>query len=319
MNHGELDRVASTVPPGAGAAVMGTAILSTGMAGVPVPWLSYVLVALAAVLWLALAALFLTRLFVHRARWVADADVPASLTGVAGTCVLGTRLSLLGWRTASMALLALAAVLWLVLLPLVLAHWSTPTVGASFLLCVSTQALAVLTASVGIVTGLRGLAVVAGVLFVAGLVAYAAVLVTFDFRQVARGVGDHWVAGGALAISTLAATKLLLAAGLLGVPADVLRPTALVLCGLAGAWYLVLAVAEASWRRPHYDVRRWSTVFPLGMTATACINLGLAAGISAVHTVGQVLIWPALAVWAVVAYGAAGHLHRAALDVRGAP
>lgn len=317
--NGELDRFASTVPPGAGAAVMGTAILSTGMAGVPVLWLSYVLVAIAAVLWLALAVLFLTRLLAHRARWVADADVPPSLTGVAGTCVLGTRLSMLGWLPVSVALLALAAALWLVLLPLVLQHWKTPTVGVNFLLCVSTQALAVLSASVAIAEQLRWLAVVAGVLFLAGLVAYVSVLVTFDFRQVAHGAGDHWVAGGALAISTLAATKLYLAAGLLGVSGGVLRVVALVLWALAAGWYLVLAVGEAIWRRPHYDVRRWSTVFPLGMTATAAINLGVAAQLPGIRTAGQVLIWPALAVWAAVAYGAANKLRSAALDVRGTP
>ncbi|BCJ33556.1 membrane protein [Actinocatenispora thailandica] len=317
--NGELGRVVSTVPPGAGAAVMGTAILSTGMAGVPVRWLSYVLVVIAAVLWLALAVLFLNRLLVHRARWVADADVPASLTGVAGTCVLATRLSMLGWLPVAAAMLALSAALWLVLLPLVLAHWQKPTVGANFLLCVSTQGLVVLAASIGAAEQLRWLAVVAGVLFVAGLVAYAGVLVTFDFRQVARGAGDHWVAGGALAISTLAATKLYLAAGLLGVPGGALRVAALVLWALAVGWYLVLAVAEAVWRRPRYDVRRWSTVFPLGMTATACINLGMAAHLPAIRTAGQVLIWPALAVWAAVAYGAANRLRSAALDVRGTP
>ena len=316
---GEWSRISSTVPPGAGAAVMGTAILSIGMAGVPVLWLSYVLAAIAAVLWLALAVLFLSRLFGNRARWVADADVPPSLTGVAGTCVLGTRLSLLGWQPVAVALLVVAAALWMVLLPMVLAHWSTPTVGVSFLLCVSTQGLAVLAATLGTAERLGWLVAVAGVLFGVGLVAYLSVLVTFDFRQVAVGAGDHWVAGGALAISALAAAKLLAATDLLGVSAAVLRPTALVVWALAAAWYLVLAVAEVIWRRPRYDVRRWSTVFPLGMTAAASINVGLAVPVQAIHTAGQVLVWPALAVWLAVGYGAANKMRSAALDMRGTP
>ena len=38
----------------------------------------------------------------------------------------------------------------------------------------------------------------------------------FDLRELLTGQGDHWVAGGALAISALAAGKITEAAGALG-------------------------------------------------------------------------------------------------------
>src|SRR5207302_2009023 len=51
-----------------------------------------------------------------------------------------------------------------------------------------------------------------------------------------------------------------------------------VLLGIALAWYVVLAYCEARWWRPRYDVRRWSTVFPLAMTALATLSTGAVAG-----------------------------------------
>jgi hypothetical protein len=47
---------------------------------------------------------------------------------------LGTRLTLLGWNWAGIALLAIAFAFWLVLLTPVLTHWVTPTVGVSLVL-----------------------------------------------------------------------------------------------------------------------------------------------------------------------------------------
>lgn len=311
--NGGVGKVVSTVPPGAGAAVMGTAILSVGTGLVPIMWLSYVLLVVAALLWVALAAVFLTRLAGDRTRWRSDADVPASLTGVAGTCVLGTRLSLFGWQPLAGALLALAFVLWLVLLPMVLRHWVTPTVGASFLVCVATQGLAVLGATVAAATGYAWLAVAAGIAFLLGLVAYVGVVATFDVRQVARGRGDHWVAGGAVAISALACGKLVGVADLFGMARGPVQVAALVLWGVAVLWYLVLAVAELRWPRFAYDVRRWSTVFPLGMTAVASLVIGTATHHRVVHVVGLVLIWPALVVWALTAVGAARHMRATAV------
>jgi hypothetical protein len=38
------------------------------------------------------------------------------------------------------------------------------------------------------------------------------VISRFDLRQLATGHGDHWITGGALAISTLAAGRITLAA-----------------------------------------------------------------------------------------------------------
>jgi hypothetical protein len=87
---------------------------------------------------------------------------------------------------------------------------ATPTIGVSFVLSVSTESLAVLSAGVAAAEAARWLLVAALAPFVLGLAFYAFVIARFDFRQLAVGRGDHWITGGALAISTLAAARIAL-------------------------------------------------------------------------------------------------------------
>ena len=164
---------------------------------------------IAGVTWLALAAVVPLRAWVDRARVRAELRTPAALTSVAGTAVLGTRLAMLGWAWAGIAALAIAAVVWALLLTPVLAHWRTPTDGSSLVLIVATESLAVLAALLAASERADWLLVTALAPFVLGLAFYAFAIARFDLRQLAVGLGDQWIAGGALAISTLAAGKLL--------------------------------------------------------------------------------------------------------------
>ncbi|WP_405732470.1 tellurite resistance/C4-dicarboxylate transporter family protein [Streptomyces sp. NBC_00028] len=298
-------------PPAAGSAVMATGILSVGLHLTGYEVVSRVALALASVAWVALAADFVVRLVWQRSRWVTEAQTPGALTAVAATTVLGTRFSALGWQTLAEALLALSALLWPVLIVLVVGHWKRRMPGAVFLACVATQGLAVLGATLAGALSTSWLARVALVLFWLGLVAYGLALAHFDLRQVTQGAGDHWVAGGAMAISALAGSKLIAAdSARLYLWNDddrgVLRAVTLALLVLDLSWYVVLLIAEIGWRRPHYDVRRWATVFPMGMTAVATLSVATALEVSWLRTPGEVLLWIAVAVWLAVAVGAAG-------------
>jgi len=298
-------------PPAAGSAVMATGILSVGLHLTGYEVVSRVALALASVAWVALAADFVVRLVWQRSRWVTEAQTPGALTAVAATTVLGTRFSALGWQTLAEALLALSALLWPVLIVLVVGHWKRRMPGAVFLACVATQGLAVLGATLAGALSTSWLARVALVLFWLGLVAYGLALAHFDLRQVTQGAGDHWVAGGAMAISALAGSKLIAAdSARLYLWNDddrgVLRAVTLALLVLDLSWYVVLLLAEIGWRRPHYDVRRWATVFPMGMTAAATLSVAAALEVSWLRTPGEVLLWIAVAVWLAVAAGAVG-------------
>jgi tellurite resistance protein TehA-like permease len=291
------------VPPGAGAAVMATGILSVGMRLTQHDVLSAVLLTIAAALWVVLALAFAVQLGYDRAGWQASAANPPALTAVAATCVLGTRISLAGRQSLALALLAVAAVAWPWLLVSVMRHWKRPEPGAVFLVCVATQSLAVLGGTLALAGSGDWLARAALVVGCLGVVLYAEALVRFDFRQVFTGAGDHWVAAGALAISALAGSKLTASPLWTGDAHRALRAATLILLALDLAWYAVLAAAETARPRPHYDLRRWSTVFPLGMTAVATLSTGQAAHVSWLHGLGTVLLWIAAAVWLLTAAG----------------
>lgn len=67
----------------------------------------------------------------------------------------------------------------------------------------TTQGLAVLAATLAAAERTVWLAHTALVLCRLGLVPYGFALAHFDVRQVLEGTGDHWIPGGALAISAL--------------------------------------------------------------------------------------------------------------------
>ncbi|MFF1687556.1 tellurite resistance/C4-dicarboxylate transporter family protein [Streptomyces sp. NPDC058254] len=287
----------SQLPPAAGAAVMATGIISVGLHLTGHSVLSGIMLVLSAALWLVLAADFANRMVRERDRWQSEADTPAALTAVAATAVLGTRISLFGWQPLAEALLAVSVVVWPVLMINVVRHWKPRMPGGVFLGCVATQGLVVLAATLAPAVGAHWLAFTGMVLFWGGLVLYCFALLRFDLCEVASGAGDQWVAGGALAISALAASKLV-ATGLWNEDdTDVLRTVSFLLLALDVTWYVVLVLAEVRWPRPRYDIRRWSTVFPMGMTAAAALSVGAAADVTWLKGPGQVLVWVAVAAW----------------------
>ena len=296
-------------PPTAGAAVMATGILSVALHQAGYETLSRIALALACASWLALTVDFTARLLRDRARWMKEAATPAALTAIAATTVLGTRFTTLGWETLAKALLALAALLWPGLLIAVVRHWHPRMPGAVFLGCVATEGLAVLGATLAATVSSAWLAHAALVLFWLGLVLYLIALTRFDLRQVVHGAGDHWVAGGALAISALAGSKLIAADSnrlYLWNDDDIsaLRTVTVALLVLDLAWYAALLLAEIAWPRLRYDVRRWATVFPMGMTAAAALSVATAVDVPWLKTPGEVLLWIAVAAWLAVTAGA---------------
>jgi tellurite resistance protein TehA-like permease len=265
--------------------------------------LSRVLLVVGAVAWIALGLLLAARTLRDRDRVESEARSPAALTGVAATAFLGTRLTLLGSTTAGIVLLVVALGLWLVLVRSVLAHWVTPTVGASLMLVVSTESLAALAAVLAVHERANWLLTAAIAPFLLGLVFYAFVMARFDLHQLSSGQGDHWITAGALAISAVAAARITLGAShlhSLTAVTGALKAVSLALWVLIACWLPILVVAETVRPRLQYNVRRWSTVFPVGMHAACSFGVGAAVSAGAITTFGRVWVWVALAVWLVV-------------------
>jgi hypothetical protein len=296
--------------PENGAIVMSTAVISVACQMTGVGVLGRALAGLAFVVWALLGALLARGVAVDRGLQRA-LRTPSVLTAVAATAGLGSALAANGSSEPAPLLLALSAAVWLVLLPAVLWFRRTPTRGASFLTCVATQSLAVLGATVFFrTTHVRWMLAGDCALIAAGLGLYVWTLASFDWRQLRTGAGDHWILAGALSISALATAEALRAdpAGVgLAAIGPVLRAMDVGLWSLAVAGVCVLAVFELRFPRWSYDVRRWATVFPLGMTAAATQATGRAEGVLWMTRLGEVLTWIALATCAVVAAGALRH------------
>jgi tellurite resistance protein TehA-like permease len=281
---------------------MGTGIVSVALSLDGAPTISKVLLAITGVMWVTLVALAAARVVHDRAGFRADARTPAALTSVAGTAVLGTGLTALGWSWAGIALLVIAAALWALLIAPVLANLETPTVGVTLLLAVATESLAELAATLAAQEHARWLLAAALAPFALGLCFYVLVISRFDLGELVAGQGDHWITGGALAISTLAAGRIAAGAKALSMlgGGGVLNAIALGLWIATMLWLPVLLVAEVRWPRLHCDLRRWSTVFPVGMYAACSFVVGTVAAIGAATSFARVWVWLALAVWAAV-------------------
>ncbi|WP_328982346.1 hypothetical protein [Streptomyces mirabilis] len=178
-----------------------------------------------------------------------------------------------------------------------------------FLVCVATQGLAVLGGTLAFSLPSGWLAWPALGCFVLGLALYPIAFLRFDLGQVRSGAGEQWVAGGTLAISALAGAKLLAVPAWRGTALhDALRALTLVTLALSVCWYAVLVFAEARWPRLRYDMRRWATVFPMGMTAVATLSVADAAAVGWLRTPGQVLLWIAVTAWVLALAGLVRHL-----------
>lgn len=266
---------------------MGTGIVSVALALDGEYVLSDVLLVLAVAVLAAVGAVLLALAVADRQTLRETACAPAGLTWVAATDVVGSRLSIIGWRHEAAVLLVVGVALWLVVVPCVAAHWTTPTVGVSFLLVVATESIAVLAAHLSH-------AELALVPFGLGLALYLVVLARFDLRQLVVGRGDHWIAGGALAIAALACARCAQAT-------PGLHTVALAVWAAAAAWLPVLVVSELRRGRRPFDERWWSTVFPLGMYAACSFAVGRIAGVNVLTRFADAWVWVAVAVWAFVA------------------
>lgn len=298
------------LPLSSGSVVMGTGIVSVTLLLAGQQLLSRVLMALTALAWVAYTVTIGLRVLGDRERVREEARSPTALSAVAATAVLGSRLETYGLRTDATILLIIALAVWLGLSVLV-KDALRERGGASFMLTVSVESLSVLAAAIAQAERSAWLTVAAMAGCALGLALYLVAIVRFDRRQVLVGGGDQWIAGGALAISALAAGECSAAAQ----AAPALQPavaTAQAVCvavWIASVlWWIALVGSEFAAPRFRYDMRRWATVFPVGMYGASSFAAARAGGWHTLASIARVWSWVALAVWLAVAVGMARRL-----------
>ena len=242
-------QLTSAIPPASWTIVMASGVVSIDLSADHQPVLSAIMLGFAAAAWLLLAVVLAAPLVYQHGRFAREASSPVSLASVAATAVLGTRLAMQDYRLAAAALLAVAGTGWAVLVVPVLRSWRTPTTGVSFLVGVATDGLALLGATLAVSYRAGWLVGTAVFFLLLAMAFYVFTAVRFDLRQLLSGHGDHWIAGGALAISALTTGKNFEAADALGRFSHqrrALTAGTLVLWCLAMAWLPVLISARSS-------------------------------------------------------------------------
>ena len=333
--------------PGYFALVMATGILSVGMTLVGFTVLSTALLAVCATAFVLLLVLTVVRLLRHRDAIVADFLDPARAFGfftyVAGTNVLGVRLSMSGHHDVTAVFLAVTLLAWVVLgyvVPwtAVLGKSVRPVVasanGTWFIWVVASQSVAVAAATLEPVspTVRGGLAIVAVLSWSVGIFLYAAAgiivalrMLLYDLRPVDLNP-PYWVAMGACAITVLAGARIveMAAAPMVDATRGLVAGVSVVFWSFA-TWLIPVLFAVGWWRhRRHrvplrYEATLWSMVFPLGMYAVAGIYLGQADNLPLVGWIGAAELWLAFVVCLLVFIAMLHHLYRTVLRPRALP
>jgi tellurite resistance protein TehA-like permease len=309
--------------------VMATGIVATGVRQDGWRGAFDALVVIAAAVWIAAISATLVRLARSSAGLRADASAPGQAFAwyamVASCVVLGSCLARLGGpgAPAAEALAGVALATWLVVTTLVPARFArraarpnlSSITGSWYLWPVATQSLAIAAVVLGADGELpAGPAVIAAIVaWSAGVALYLVTSILVATRLARAGPGPagtragYWVAMGAAAISVLAAALIVRVPGAAAAQdaGRELKAAGVLLWSVGTALYLVLVVATARWwirtrSRPDYQPSTWVIVFPLGMYAVASWQLGAATGLTFLHRVGTVTVWPAALAWAAV-------------------
>ncbi len=332
--HRFAGRWAGELPPAAFAMVMATGIVSiaASLLGLTAPAATLLVINLIA--YAVLVALLLARLRAYPERVRADfrdhTRAPGFLTLVAGTCVLGAQLVVLtGWAAPATWLWIGGILIWSTL---IYAFFFTMTMlpekpplerglnGAWMLIVVATQSVSILGTLLApgfdasrhaAVLSLSLLLFLLGCMFY--ILLFSLVLFRFLFFPIdpALMTPPYWINMGAVAITTLAGSLLMLHAGSWAFLVDVLpflQGFTLFFWATA-TWWIPLLLLLGIWRHVihrvplRYDAQYWSMVFPLGMYSVSTFRLIEAIGWSFLLPLPRVMGVIALLAWAAAFTG----------------
>jgi tellurite resistance protein TehA-like permease len=326
-------RTAADLFPGYFALVMATGIISIACFLLEMKTIALVLLGINVVAYAILWLLLLLRLFFFFSRVKADINDhqrgPGFFTVVAGTCVFGSELLIVvdQYRIA-LALWFLGLLLWAVIMYTFFAAMTVrenkPSIeaglnGGWLLIVVATQSISVLGTLLANRFGdYRELALFFTLcMFLLGCMLYLPLITLIFYRftfvdvTMAALTPPYWINMGAVAITTLAGARLIIAAPgwpLLNEVVPFLKGFTLFFWA-AGTWWIPLLFILGFWRHVYkrfplrYDPQYWGMVFPFGMYTVCTFQLSKAINFQPLLIIPRYFVYLALVGWLAAATG----------------
>ena len=315
------------------ALVMATGIISIACFLLGMNTFAIVLLVVNLVAYVVLWLLLLTRLVFFFARVRSDISNhvrgPGFFTIVAGTCVLGSQLLIVADRhRIATVLWLIGMLLWVVIMYVfftaMTVNETKPTIetglnGGWLLAVVATQSISVLGTLLIDRIGVYREPILFFTLcmFLLGCMLYLPLITLIFYRftfvnvTMALLTPPYWINMGAVAITTLAGARLIIAAPTWNLLSDLspfLKGFTLFFWA-AGTWWIPLLLILGFWRHVYkrfplkYDPQYWGMVFPFGMYTVCTFQLSRAINFPTLLIIPKVFIYLALIGWLAVFFG----------------
>lgn len=251
---------------------------------------------------------------------------PGFFTLIAASGVLGSQFVIIkSMMTIGLYFWIVAFVVWFILMytffTLIIIKKVKPLVdesvnGGWLLVVVSTQSLAVLGTLIANSTDYSEVMVFISLcLFLLGCALYLNIIAFIFYRLMFLKIEamtltpPYWISMGALAITTLAGSVLILnGSGIIGELEIFIKGFTLVFWAL-GTWWIPLLITLGAWRHIvnryplSYTPEMWGMAFPIAMYTVATTNLAMALDLEFLMIIPRITIFAAALVWLLIMAG----------------